>query len=140
MAVSLRSRAIDDATAKMRYVQSGGPSAWYQAHSDPEAPKRSLYRVLDICTEIRAIYNSRQRRIVVGEDDSSDMLSHAQRVVAAVESDKLRLEEDIAPNLERRGGGLDTAEASCGRSRQLTQSFVDQNGGKTHCCLGPGRS
>ncbi len=40
------------------------------------------------------------------------VLGHAKRVVAAIEGDKLRLEEDIAPDLEVGGGGLDAAEAS----------------------------
>lgn len=31
----------------------------------------------------------------------SNVLRHAQRVVAGVEGDELRLEEDVAPDLER---------------------------------------
>lgn len=45
-----------------------------------------------------------------------DMLSHAERVVAAVESDKLGLEEDIAPNLEIGRGRLDATKTSCDKS------------------------
>jgi hypothetical protein len=40
------------------------------------------------------------------------MLRHAERVVTPVEGNELRLEEDVAPDLERRSGSLDTAKAS----------------------------
>jgi hypothetical protein len=39
------------------------------------------------------------------------MLRHPQRVVAPVERDKLRLEKDVAPDLEVGRGRLDAAEA-----------------------------
>jgi hypothetical protein len=41
------------------------------------------------------------------------MLRHTKRVVASVEGNELRLEEDVTPDLEVRGGTLDTAEAGC---------------------------
>lgn len=41
------------------------------------------------------------------------MGSHADRVVAAVERHELRLEHDVAVDLERGCGGLETAKASC---------------------------
>ncbi len=40
------------------------------------------------------------------------MFGDAQRVVAAVESDKLRLEEDVSEDHQGRGGGLETCKAS----------------------------
>ena len=40
------------------------------------------------------------------------MLRHAERVVASIKSNKLGLEEDVAPYLERRSGGLNASKAS----------------------------
>jgi hypothetical protein len=40
------------------------------------------------------------------------MWGHGDGVVATVEDDELRLEHDVAIDLERGGRGLDTAEAS----------------------------
>lgn len=38
---------------------------------------------------------------------------HADGVVSTVEDDEVGLEHDVAVDLERRGGGLKTAEAGC---------------------------
>jgi hypothetical protein len=40
------------------------------------------------------------------------MLRHAKRVISAIEGNELRLEEDVAPDLKRRRGRLDTTKAS----------------------------
>lgn len=40
------------------------------------------------------------------------MRSHTDGVVSSVESDELRLEHDVAVDLEVGGGGLETSEAS----------------------------
>lgn len=39
--------------------------------------------------------------------------SHADGVVASVEGDELRLEHDVAVDLERGRRGLETAKATC---------------------------
>ena len=60
-------------------------------------------------------------------DWALSMLRKAKRVVAAVEGDKLRLEHDIAPDLETVGSRccLHASEANCWRLSASTTSIHD---------------
>lgn len=65
-----------------------------------------LYSIICALKQIIAVITCRQKACAL------HMLGHAERVVAAVENDKLRLEEDVAPNFQPRCRGLNTAKAS----------------------------
>jgi len=46
------------------------------------------------------------------------MLCDPQRLISSVEGDKLRLEEDVSPDLQRTIDGLDSAEANLKTNQQ----------------------
>lgn len=69
------------------------------------------------------------------------VLSKAERVVAAVERNELRLEEDVTVDGQAGGTGLETTEASCEVLLAMCCFSLRQNyQGSTHCYPAPARS